>query len=87
MTYYEDNSMQPINEAIRLLRRQADLEAAMRKPGGIRITEEQELIMLKRRLTEYPEAALAVMQAAHAIRKPVTAVTASEVEAWANPSA
>jgi len=79
--------MQPINEAIRLLRRQADLEAAMRKPGGIRITEEQELIMLKRRLTEYPEAALAVMQAAHAIRKPVTAVTASEVEAWANPSA
>ena len=79
--------MQTINEAIRLLRRQADLEAAMRKPGGIRITEEQELIMLKRRLTEYPEAALAVMQAAHAMRKPVTAVTASEVEAWANLSA
>jgi len=79
--------MQTINEALRLLRRQADLEAAMRKPGGIRITEEQELIMLKRRLTEYPEAALAVMQAAHAMRKPVTAVTASEVEAWANLSA
>ena len=85
--YHEDKDMQTINEALRLLRRQADLEAAMRKPGGIRITEEQELIMLKRRLTEYPEAALAVMQAAHAIRKPVTAVTASEVEAWANPSA
>jgi hypothetical protein len=79
--------MQTINDAIRLIRRQADLEAAMRKPGGIRITEEQELVMLKRRLAEYPEAALAVMQAAHAMRKPVTAVTAREVEAWANPSA
>ena len=85
--YHEDKDMQTINEALRLLRRQADLEAAMRRPGGIRITEEQELIMLKRRLTEYPEAALAVMQAAHAMRKPVTAVTASEVEAWANLSA
>ena len=33
--------MQTINDAIRLIRRQADLVAAMRKPGGIRITEEQ----------------------------------------------
>jgi hypothetical protein len=41
--------MQTINDTIRLLRRQADLEAAMRKP--------------------------------------LTAVTAHEVEAWANPSA
>jgi hypothetical protein len=78
--------MQTINEAIRLLRRQAELEAAMRKPGGIRITEEQELVMLRRRLTEYPEAAQAVVHAAHAMRKPVTAVTAREVEAWANTS-
>jgi len=52
--------MQTINDAIKLLRRQADLEAAMRKPGGIRIIEEQELIMLRRRLAEYPQA---VMQA------------------------
>jgi len=78
--------MQTINEAIRLLRRQAELEAAMRKPGGIRITEEQELLMLKRRLAEYPQAASAVVQAAHAMRKPVTAVTATEVESWANPA-
>ena len=78
--------MQTINEAIRLLRRQSDLEAAMRKPRDIRITEEQELVMLKRRLSEYPEAAHAVMQAAHALRKPVSAVTAREVEIWANSS-
>jgi hypothetical protein len=80
-------SVRRIDEAIRLLRRQADLEAAMRKPGGIRITEEQKLIMLRRRLADYPEATHAVVQTAHAMRKPVTAVTAQEVEAWANPSA
>jgi hypothetical protein len=79
--------MQTINDAIRLLRRQAELQAAIRKPGGIRVTEEQELIRLKRRLAEYPEATLAVMQAAHAMRKPVTAITGPEVDAWANPSA
>jgi hypothetical protein len=61
--------------------------AAMRKPGGVRITEDQELVMLKRRLAEYPEAALAVMQATHAMRKSVTAITAREVATWANPTA
>ena len=79
--------MQTINDAIRLLRRQADLEAAMRKPGAMRITEEQELVMLKRRLAEYPEAALVLMQAALAMRKPITPVTAREVAARANLSA
>jgi hypothetical protein len=79
--------MQTINDAIRLLRRQAELEVAIRKPIGIRIAEELELVMLQRRLAEYPEAVVAVMQAAHAVRKPVTAVTAREVEAWANPPA
>jgi hypothetical protein len=43
--------------------------------------------MLRRSLAQYPAAASAVMQAAHAMRKPVTAFTAREVETWANPSA
>lgn len=76
--------MQTINDTIRLIQRQAELEAVMRKPGGSKITEEQELVILKRRLAEYPEATLAVLQAAHAMRKPVTAVTAREVETWAH---
>ena len=76
--------MQTINDTIRLLRRQADLERAMRKPGGIRITEEQELILLKRRLEQYPAAASAVVQAAHALRKSVSEISAHDVESWAN---
>jgi len=35
--------MQTVDEALNLLKRQAELEAAMKHPGGIRITEEQEL--------------------------------------------
>lgn len=45
-----------------------------------------ELMMLKRRVAEYPETAHAVMQSAKAVRILVTAVTTGEAEAWANPS-
>lgn len=76
--------MQTVNEIIRLLQRREALEAAMRKPGGIRITEEQELVTLRQRLTQYPAATQAVLQAAHALGRPVTEVTAREVVDWAN---
>jgi len=38
--------MEPLNKALRLLRRQSELEEAMRRPGGIRVTEERELYQL-----------------------------------------
>jgi hypothetical protein len=75
--------METVNEALVLLKRQAELEAAMRQPGGIRITEEQELHLVRRRLENFPEAMRAVIQAAHGLRRPVTEVTADEVRSWA----
>jgi len=80
--------METVNEALGLLRRQAELEQSMKESGGIRITEEQELLVLKRRLASYPQAMHAVVQAAHALRRPVTEVTAEDVESWArmNPT-
>jgi hypothetical protein len=39
-------SMDPIAEALDLLRRQAQLETGLRQPGGIRVTEERELYSL-----------------------------------------
>ena len=75
--------METVNEALVLLKRQAELEAAMRQPGGIRITEEQELHLVRRRLENFPEAMRAVIQAAHALRRPVTEVTTDEVRSWA----
>ena len=55
----------------------------MKEAGGIRITEEQELLVLKRRLATYPQAIQTVVQAAHALRRSVTEVTAEDVESWA----
>jgi hypothetical protein len=78
--------MQTIDETLTLLKRQAELESAMRQPGGIRITEEQELQLVRRRLENFPEATRAVIQAAHALRRPVTEVTAEEVTSWATTS-
>jgi len=75
--------METVNEALGLLRRQAELEQSLKESGGIRITEEQELLVLKRRLASYPQAMQAVVQTAHALRRPLTEVTADDVESWA----
>lgn len=42
--------MRLTDDLVRLSRRRAELEAAIRKPGGIRITAERELIMLRQSL-------------------------------------
>ena len=74
--------MQTVNDALQLLKRQVELENAMKQPGGIRITEEQELHVVRRRIAQFPEAVRAVTQAAHALRRPITEVTTDDVESW-----
>jgi hypothetical protein len=49
--------------------------------GGICITEEQELHVQRRRLATFPEAMQAVIQAAHALRRPVGDLSVADVEA------
>ena len=75
--------MQTVTDALNLLKRQAELENAMKEPGGIRLTEEQELHVLRRQLQQFPEAMQAVIQAAHALRRPLSELTAQDVEMWA----
>jgi len=77
--------METVNETLGLLKRQAELENAMKEPGGIRITEEQELHLVRQRLARFPEAMRAIFQAAQALRRPVTHLTATDVEQWAIP--
>jgi hypothetical protein len=48
--------MTSANELLELFARQAELEKAMRQPGGARITEEQELLAVRRKLAKLPEA-------------------------------
>jgi hypothetical protein len=48
--------MNSVNELLQLFTRQAALEKAMRQPGGARVTEEQELLDVRRKLAKLPEA-------------------------------
>jgi hypothetical protein len=44
--------MQPPNPVSELFKRQAQLEEAMRKPGGARVIEERELLALREQLAQ-----------------------------------
>lgn len=72
--------MEPVSEALTLLRRQEEIELAMKQPGGIRITVERDLHQLRLQLQEYPIAVRAILTAAHSLRKPVSQLTLDEVE-------
>jgi len=72
--------MEPLREALRLLRRQSELEDAMRRPGGIRIVEEREIYALREQLKHYPAAVRAILDAASRLHRPVETLTPREVE-------
>ncbi len=72
--------MEPLNEALRLLRRQAEIENAMPGPGGIRVTAERELHEIRQTLTRYPGAVRAILEAASRLRRPVDALSLTDVD-------
>jgi hypothetical protein len=71
--------MEPLIEALELLKRQAELEAGLRQPGGIRITEERELYTVRAHLQRYPQAVTAILQTASNLRRPVDTLVAQDV--------
>jgi hypothetical protein len=73
--------MEPLHEALRLIRRQTELESAMRRPGGIRVTEERELFQLRHALTQYPAAVTAILETAARMRRPVDTISIDDIEA------
>ncbi len=56
--------MKSVNELLELFMRQAQLERAMKQPGGARVIEEQELHAVRNKLAEFPEA----MKRVHALQ-------------------
>jgi hypothetical protein len=71
--------IEPLDRALALLKRQAALEAGLRQPGGIRITEERELYALREQLQRYPQAVAAILQTASALRRPVDSLHPQDV--------
>lgn len=72
--------MEPLHEALRLIKRQAELESAMRRPGGIRVTEERELFQVRGALAQFPAAVTAIMDAAARMRRPIDTISVEDVE-------
>jgi len=72
--------MEPLSEALQLLRRQSELEEAMRRPGGIRVTEERELNQLRDNLQTYPAAVRAILDASRRLHRPPDALSFQDVE-------
>lgn len=79
--------METVSEALGLLTRQLEIEAAMKRPGGIRITEERELLALRRRLSQCPDHIREAVQQAHAMKRQMTQATENQTERWATASA
>jgi len=48
--------MKSVNELLELFMRQAQLERAMKQPGGARVIEERELHAVRQELSALPEA-------------------------------
>ena len=72
--------MEPLNEALRLLRRQAEIEEGMRGPGGIRVTAERELHEIRHTLARYPGAVRAILEAAGRLKRPVDSLSVTDVD-------
>ena len=72
--------METLHEALRLIKRQTELEGAMRRPGGIRVTEERELYQLRAALAQFPAAVRAIMETASRMRRPVDTICAEDVD-------
>jgi hypothetical protein len=48
--------MEPVNDLQGLLMRQAELERAMKQPGGARIIDERELEKVREEIARFPQA-------------------------------
>jgi hypothetical protein len=72
--------MEPLSEALSLLCRQSELEEAMRRPGGIRVTEERELFQLKDNLKRYPAAVRAILDASKRLHRPFDALSVRDID-------
>ncbi len=74
--------MEPVSEALRLLRRQAEIERRRREPLGITILEERELFAIRDRLEDFPAAVRAIAELTGARRQSLDQIRVEDVERW-----
>lgn len=72
--------MEPINQALALLKRQAELQNAVRRGRGNPVLEERELYLIRQQLACYPAAMQAIAMTSYELRRPVTDLLPRDVE-------
>ena len=72
--------MEPISEALDLLRRQSLILGSLRRDSANRVTEERELYLIRQRLARYPAALQAIAFAASELHRPVDTLSIRDVE-------
>jgi len=73
--------MEPITEALQLLRRQAEIQSGLRRWDSTnRVVEERELYLIRQRLARYPAAVQAIALTAAELHRPVEHLSVRDVE-------
>ena len=72
--------MEPITEALQLLKRQAALQQGLRQSNANRILDERELYLIRQRLARYPAAVQAITLTASELHRPIEYLRVSDVE-------
>jgi hypothetical protein len=72
--------MEPINEALQLLKRQAEIQNGLRRSRDNPMLAERELYLIRNRLAQYPAAVQAIGLAAAELHRPVDTLSVRDVE-------
>ena len=72
--------MELIVEALRLLKRQAEIQHALRGARGSPVLEERELYLIRNRLAQYPAAVQAIALTAAELHRPIDTLSVRDIE-------
>jgi hypothetical protein len=70
-----------IDEVLRLLKRQAEIQQGLRRDSTTRVIEERELYLIRNRLALFPAAVQAIALTAAELHRPVDTLSVRDVEA------
>ena len=72
--------MEPISEALKLLKRQAEIQQGLRRSSTTRVIEERELYLIRNRLAQFPAAVQAIALTAAELHRPIEYLSARDVQ-------
>jgi hypothetical protein len=72
--------MEPISEALQLLKRQAEIQHGLRRSRDNPMLAERELYLIRNKLAQFPAAVQAIGLAAAELHRPVDTLSVRDVE-------